>query len=389
MRWLLVLSLLLIGCPAGDDDDSGIPGDDDDTTPQAEPLDLPADPAERGVPVGQITVEHDGLTLEVWYPASDSVAGQATEMLDMSQFIPASVADLIGASVLPDIDGYAVRDAPLRVPEAPYPVVVFSHGFGAFRLQSPGLTTHLASRGYVVVAADHEGRMLGDILPCLFSPPLQDCDMDAVLGDDPAPPQVEATLEWLEAAALEGVFTGALDTSTMAMVGFSAGGVSTSTVGQTEDRFDALLWLAGAGETTRDVPGLFVGASCDAMFTMEELEAAYELLPGGQLVEILGSGHLAFTHLCQLQLGALADEVLAPREDVNQLFLDQLYALAVDGCPEYPPEEPPATDCIGGYLPLETSYPIIRHYTTVFLDQQLMGSGAGVEAGAFEEAVVR
>jgi dienelactone hydrolase len=357
--------------------------------PQVEPLDLPADPAERGVPVGQMTMVHDGVTLEVWYPASDSVEGQATEILDMNQFIPESVSTLLGDSVLPDIDGYAVRGATLRVPEAPYPVVVFSHGFGAFRLQSPGLTTHLASRGYVVVAADHEGRMLGDILPCLFSPPLEDCDMDAVLGGDPAPPQVEAALAWIEEAAAEGALAGALDTSSMAMVGFSAGGVSTSSVGQTEERFDALLWLAGAGETTRDVPGLFVGASCDAMFTMEELDAAYELLPGGQLVEILGSGHLAFTHLCQLQLGALADEVLAPREDVNQLFLDQLYALAVDGCPEYPPEEPMTTDCADGYLPLETSYPIIRHYTTVFLDQQLRGSGPGVEAGVFPEAVVR
>jgi len=341
------------------------------------------------VPVGQTTVEHGGLTLEVWYPASDAVSGEDTEILDMNQFIPASVTALLGDGVLPDIDGYAVRDAPLRVPETPYPVVVFSHGFGAFRLQSPGLTTHLASRGYVVVAADHEGRMLGDILPCLFSPPLEDCDMDSLLGDDPAPPQVESTLTWIESAAAEGTFAGALDLDHMAMVGFSAGGVSTSTVGQVEERFDALLWLAGAGETTRDVPGLFVGGSCDAMFTMGELEAAYEALPGGQLVEILGAGHLAFTHLCQLQLGALADEVLAPREDINHLFLEQLYALAVDGCPEYVPEDPPTEDCDGGYLPLETSYPIIRHYTTVFLDQQLYGAGAGVAGGEFDEAVIR
>ena len=341
------------------------------------------------MPVGQSTVEHDGLTLEVWYPASDAAAGQATEILDMNQFIPDSVKALLGDAVLPDIDGYAVRDATLRVPEAPYPVVVFSHGFGAFRLQSPGLTTHLASRGYVVVAADHEGRMLGDILPCLFSPALEDCDMEAVLGGDPAPPQVETTLAWIETAAAEGALAGALDLDHMAMIGFSAGGVSTSTVGQAEERFDALLWLAGAGETTRDVPGLFVGGSCDAMFTMEELDAAYDLLPGGQMVEILGAGHLAFTHLCQLQLGALADEVLAPREDVNRLFLEQLYALAVDGCPEYPPEEPPAEDCAAGYLPLETSYPIIRHYTTVFLDQQLRGEGPGVQAGVFDDAVVR
>ena len=37
-----------------------------------EPLTLPADPAEDGVPVGVRTVEAEGQTFEIWYPAADS-----------------------------------------------------------------------------------------------------------------------------------------------------------------------------------------------------------------------------------------------------------------------------------------------------------------------------
>jgi hypothetical protein len=39
--------------------------------------------------------------------------------------------------------------------------------------------------------------------------------------------------------------------------------------------------------------------------------------------------------------------------------------------------------------PLETSAPIVRHYSTVFFDSALMGEGPGVEAGVFAEADAR
>ena len=58
----------------------------------------------------------------------------------------------------------------LRSPETPYPVVFFSHGLGGARVQSINYTTHLASRGYVVLSADHVGRRMTDLLPCLLSP---------------------------------------------------------------------------------------------------------------------------------------------------------------------------------------------------------------------------
>ena len=46
----------------------------------------------------------------------------------------------------------------------PHPLIVFSHGNSGFRRQSTFLTTHLASRGFVVAAPDHTGNTLFEMV---------------------------------------------------------------------------------------------------------------------------------------------------------------------------------------------------------------------------------
>jgi len=371
---LVVLSLA--GCPPAEDG-------------AVEPLDLPSDPAAWGVPVGVSTFEHGGAILEVWYPASDSAADSPTELLFMQQFIPDVVQDALGEFSLPEVDTRAVRDAPLRVPESPYPVVVFSHGFGGFRLQSVDFATHLASRGYVVVAADHPGRSLGAVLPCLFTPVLEGCDLEAWGGEDTAPEQIDAILDWLPTATADGgPLAGALDLDHVGLSGHSAGGATTSRQGDADATFDALLPMGGADDTTRDVPTLLMGGSCDGMFPMERMHEIHDGLADGRLLTIHGAGHLAFTDLCALELGEFAATYLEPRDDIKPLFLDGLVLLAIDGCPGIVPDEPPAEECADGYLPLEESFPIVRHYATVFFDEQLGGQGGGVGGGVFTAVTV-
>jgi dienelactone hydrolase len=380
-----MLFTLLLACgPATPDDTAALP----------EPLDLPTDPAAPGAPVGVRTVGPAEAPIEVWYPAPDA-ADTATDPADFMQFVPEAFLDRVGDFVFPAVDGRAVRDAPLREPEAPYPVVVFSHGFGGVRLQSLDVVTHLASRGYVVAAVDHPGRSMPDLLPCLFSPALDGCDLSGFGGEDPGVEGVIDALDWLEAATAGaaddegGAFlAGRLDTEHVGLTGHSAGGGTTAVAGEEDDRFDALLPMAAGAVADRDVPQLVMSGTCDAIVPDSSIVEAVEARPGTGLVRVLGAGHLAFSDLCSLGLKPLAEEVLAERDDLNETIYAGLVSLASDGCP-VDAAPPPELACGDSYLPLETSGTIVRHYATAFFDDALLGRGAGAEPALYAEAEVR
>lgn len=84
------------------------------------------------------------LNVTVWYPA-DAIPGEE----------PVVSYPVTGLLRLP---GNAYRDAaPLRGDDAPYPLIVFSHGSGSSRSLTLFYTQHLASQGFIVMAADHTG----------------------------------------------------------------------------------------------------------------------------------------------------------------------------------------------------------------------------------------
>jgi glutaminyl-peptide cyclotransferase len=90
------------------------------------------------------------LSITIWYPALNP--DRAEERTDYA----------VGPGYR--IPGRALRDAPPDSAGAPYPLVVFSHGSGGFRFQSLFFTEHLASYGFVVIAADHPGNTILDLL---------------------------------------------------------------------------------------------------------------------------------------------------------------------------------------------------------------------------------
>ncbi len=357
-----------------------------DTAQPVEPLILPDDPSAAGVPVGVRTFERDGVTIEVWYPATDAVAGQPGEAVDFAEAVPASVTERIGEVTVRLVPTAAVRDAPPRPLAAPVPAVVFSHGFAGTRLQSPDYAVHLASRGYVVAAADHPGRRFQDLIPCVFGFDTEGCNF-ANPAEDPALEQIPVVLDLLDELAAEGPFAGLVDPDRLGLSGHSAGGYSTGTMGDREPRFDALLAMAADATPTRDVPTLLMDGSCDGVVPTEDVDAAYAGLVDGQRVRILGAGHLAFSDMCALEFDRLAAEVLGGRDDVNPTLVQQFVTLGTDGCPGIPPtvDRP---ECADAWLPLETSAPIVRHMSTVFFDQHLKGEGSGVQDGGFAEADV-
>ena len=140
-------------------------------------------------PVGVTTMQFDDhsrtdpssggprrLQTEIWYPAAaeaaDQPPGRYSDYLGRG-VIPGSIAaaeasDAIGgyrdgltiAQLDAEWPGAAVRDARPDAPElsgAKWPLVLFSHGSGAFRASYIYWTEFLASQGFCVVACDHAG----------------------------------------------------------------------------------------------------------------------------------------------------------------------------------------------------------------------------------------
>ena len=82
------------------------------------------------------------LTLEVWYPTSES--GALTTYNDETR-----------SGQKFEIQANAYRDVAIAKNENKYPVVVISHGYTGYRTIMHYLGEHLASHGYVVAAIDH------------------------------------------------------------------------------------------------------------------------------------------------------------------------------------------------------------------------------------------
>jgi predicted dienelactone hydrolase len=324
------------------------------------------------MPVGVRTVQLGDAEVEVWYPAADSAAAEPGVSVALIDLIPPVVQEVLGPVSLPSIETPAVRDAPLRSVGEPLPVVFFSHGFGGFSQQSVDLTSHLAGRGYVVFSTLHAGRSITDLLPCLFTPPLEGCSLSP---SDPGPEDVEAMRAALAVDA--GFLSGALDLEQRAVVGHSAGGGTASSLAQADSGWSAAVVMAAPPEVTSEVPVLLLDGSCDAIIPEAGVVQAFETVPNGTRVRIEGAGHLAFSDICDLDFGALAEELLAPRDDVNATFLAQLSALGTDGCPG---GEVTVPECGEAFLDLSVSAPVIRAATTSFLDQHLRGMGSGVAA---------
>ncbi len=346
----------------------------------ADPAALPAEDAVY--PVGVRTEAWGGRALEVWYPAT-ATDGEP-EVVDFAAYVPESVVAVLGPVTFPPIPTVAARDAPLAAGDGPYPVIAFSHGLGGSRLQSPTFATTLAARGYVVVATDHPGRTLADLTPCLFSPALEGCDLGAALAESGAP-DLTLLADWAEDAAVTGWLAGAIDPGKLGAAGHSLGGFSVTTAGDADDRFRALLPMAGANAVIRDVPTLVVGGTCDGVAPIDLLATAGAGSADAQVLTLAGAGHLAYSDMCTVRFDTFYADHLAGRDDLSELTVGMFLALADDGCPTRAPA--PGLCAEDAYLELERSAEILAHYAVGFFDAHLRDGGP-LTAGVFAEATL-
>ena len=254
--------------------------------------------------IGVVTVELTDaardrtLPVEIWYPADLDAGAGAPNRYDLGS---------IG-----EVETLAQRDA---APAAgPFPLVLFSHGFGGIRFQSFFMTEHFASHGFVVAAPDHVGNTIGDI---------------AQLGNDEAVAQsaVDRPLDLVfvlhELLAGAAGLDLAIDEDRIATSGHSFGGWTSLETARRDDRIATVFSLApGFRETSTpaDVaeigrPIALFGGSEDGTtpFDTEQQPAYAAAAPPKLLVEVMGAGHLDFSDLCEIpEMAAIVDDGCNP-----------------------------------------------------------------------------
>lgn len=294
---------------------------------------------------GVTTLEVEGVPVEVWYPADrDEVGDVPPDAYELRDWLPPEDAALIPDDESPVFVTDAFRGVAASV-EGPFPVVLFSHGLGGYRLSSTFLTTHLASWGFVVVAPDHLGRGLATVLG------------DGELRDDSVA-ELRAALHRVldEGAGETGPLAGLVDASSVAAVGHSMGGNAALTVAADEG---VRAWVTlASGEFTLasapDRPALVMVGGNDAIAIAEDVRDGYDEMPVSdkRFLSVARAGHLAFTDICAI--GRDRGGILAIARDNGVEIDDLVVTLATDGCG---PED----------LPPEEGWPVIQHYVTAHL----------------------
>lgn len=263
-----------------------------DGTPLRE---LPANPGDPGPwAVGARTVQIDGLQVEVWYPAPPgSQSGVDPVVYDIREQLPESEQEKI-----PDADNPAQTcdcypELPVDDAYGPYPVVMFVHGTAGFRSQSLPQMVHWASHGFVVMAADHPGLKLGDMLGLVCGSPGGTQDMDGDLM------RMLAALTNADDAV--SFIVPHVDLSRVGLSGHSAGGRTVESLG---DLAQVLIPMAAGGTNPGSMlqSSLVLGGTADSVVDYQSQVDGYEASPSPKrLVGIDNAGHLAFAELCTLQ----------------------------------------------------------------------------------------
>jgi len=348
---VVVLALVVSGC--GDDTDDAATTT---TTVTAAPQDFSG----RGpYAVGVTRLQLDtGAPVEVFYPVDrGAVPADATAYAYTPEEVWGSLVGLFPPGVLtPTEVPDAWVDAPAS-PSGPFPLVIFSHGWGSERLLYSFHNAHLASWGFLVAAPEHLSR-----------------DLVARLNDGQTtlpPNDVAVIADTVDLLAAEntqpdGALQGRVDTDQVAVEGHSSGGrdaalaaalpevdtwialagvppvpddaAAPSTTFALREDFDLAGYLATV--TPADKPSMLIVAENDIDVPPSFGPPVYDwLAPPKRYVELADTGHFFVYDAC-----ALIQEQGGLQATADALGLDRSSPEirgAENGCL---PEDAPAAD---------------------------------------------
>lgn len=330
------------------------------------------DPAKFGpYPVGVRTVTYedtgrrkpDGtprkLVTEIWYPAVQSTRGQPTVSYDIFQVFTPEQQASIGVGTIPLLQTAAVRDAqPARL-HGKFPLIIFSHGQAAIRWQSTYYTVLLASHGYIVASADHEGGTLFDVVRGQLQ--------NVAVGVETRPVDVSYLLNRLLRLKEDDPLYGLIDAERIGVTGHSFGALTSLRVAAIDDRVKAIVpqapvdanlaWLGLPQPVVLNIPIHIQAAHDDKTLEWDtNIKPSLEVIRDPLwMLDITRGGHFTFSDLCAFDLASIVDQVMLdiPGADVRKVL--------EDGCG---PTSPPAS----------VAQPLINHFGVAFFNAKLKGS---------------
>lgn len=264
--------------------------------------------------------------VQVWYPALPERSDLPAPWMENARIVAPAIAEWLS---LPSffLDHLELArtssylEAPVDPAGAPYPLLIFSHGWGGFRAQNTFQMQELASHGYVVVGMEHTYGAVVTVFPdgsVAYNDPaalpdgVPDAEYDAAarrlvqqwIGD------MAFALDKLEAwdrMDPAGRFTGVLDGTRVGALGHSTGGGAAVEFCATSVRCDAGLgmdvWMTPVSEATleRGVAQPFLFLFSEQWPTAKN-QALFERLrqgsnPADRTITILGADHYDFSDL--------------------------------------------------------------------------------------------
>jgi dienelactone hydrolase len=302
----------------------------------------------------------------VFYPADASKLGGHPLF---SYQLEAPLPTVLQAIVPAKYNSTTVVDAHVEAPRSrrgPFPIVLFSHGFGASRLYYSHLLVGIASWGFVVVSADYLERGLLAQATHPDVTPTPAGDLKTMFSS-------LAATERGSAQPSSPLF-GVADPHKVAAVGHSAGG-QTAFDALKDRRVDVAVGWAPVGPSgpPSHKPAMIIGAQKDIALTPATLTREFTVFPGPtNFVEISGEGHDTYTDICTSIRGGTGG--LVGFAETVHLVSPELAKLANNGC--NPKDIPP-----------QQFWPIVQYYTVAELRSGLGidHTGAGLAAASSKQ----
>ncbi len=310
------------------------------------------------------------FTVEIWYPAV--LEDGQTERVSYEETL--GRADQEGTLEPFTFNGRAARDAAPDNQDAPYPLVVVSHGYPGSRYMMTYLTENLASKGVVVVAVGHTDSTFLDAAS--FFSTLYNRTLDQRFV-------IDAMAETNDG---DGFLNGMVDTDNTTLIGYSMGGYGAlNTIGA---GYNDLL-----GEFVGEVASPILANSEDYLGADERVKAAVLFAPWGGDLFAFNQPGVAFWDadaLANITVPTLwitgSEDDIAGYDGIVGLFDNAVnserYLLTFDNALHNvaPNPPPPVADDLGEYERYadptwdeQRINNVNQHFVTAFIGQYVLG----------------